>query len=610
MTDADGGSWAARRNVRDRPFHPVALVVAAIAFSCVGVVFAELTCHEGPLPFAPAATRARSDFGMVASGSPEASDAAVAILERGGNAVDAAVAAALMLGVADPDASGLGGMTSMVIRLADGRVRVIDGSSPTPQAVDPSRLQKLEGTGIVVGHAWAAVPTTLAVLDRARSRYGTMSLATLLAPSIETAEHGHLVNPVQKIWTNHYLEEILASRFLRMTALADGTTLRQPGDIVCRPELTGTLRHIARYGASTFYRGPIADLIEADMLRSGGFIRKTDLAMLRVNDVYPIHTTYRGTNVFTIPPPGGGSSVIEALNILETFPDDFLAEDTIARHHVLLETFRIALADRGLAPRPVVGPLRNEGSPALSKTHAQRRADMIVQGEAIADSDLYQYVDPECAPEGESTTQVSVADRWGNVVSLTQTLGRSWGSKVTTPGLGFPYNSLLESFNHDKPQCPGYLQPSILCSNDMAPTIVFARDGSLLVALGSPGSDLIPSIIVNVISNLVDRGMGLEEAVAAPRVLYGGNPDLAPYIEVSAPITDADLDALEAVGHTPVQRLHFPPTTACAVYYGGVNAVGWDAEAMTFVGVGDGRRWGSARGPRVVAETVRSAVKQ
>ena len=603
MTNATGGSWVARRMARDpRLINPIGMAVAAITVAFVGVLFAEKTCHEGFLPVEPSATRARSDFGMVASGSPEATDAAVDILERGGNAVDAAVAAALMLGVADPDASGLGGMTFMVIRLADGRTRAIDGSSPTPREVNPDRLQKLKDTGVVVGHEWAAVPTTLAVLDHARSRYGTIGLATLLTPSIEIAEHGHLVNPVQNIWTNHYFEEIVGSRSLRLTALANGTTLRQAGDVVCRPELARTLQYIAYNGVSSFYRGPIADLIEADMIRNGGFVRKTDLAMLRVKDVYPIHSTYRGTQVFTVAPPGGGSSVIEALNILETFPGDFLAENTAARHHVLLETFRIALADRGLAPGPV-GPLQNELSPSLSKDHAQMRANLITPGEAIADSDLYQNIDPECAPRGESTTQVSVADRWGNVVSLTQTLGRSWGSKVMTPGLGFPYNSLLESFNNDKPKCPGYLQPNIPCHSDMAPTIVFAKDGSLLVALGSPGSDLIPSIIANVISNLVDRGMGLEEAIAAPRVLYGGGKALAPYIEVTTPITDAHVDALEAAGHTPVQRLHYPPSTACAVYYGGVNAVGWDSDAMTFVGVGDGRRWGAAKGARVVAQS-------
>ena len=538
---------------------------------------------------------------MVASGSPEATDAGVEILEMGGTAVDAAVAAALMLGVSDPDASGLGGMTTMVIHLAYGRTIVFDGASPTPREVNPARLQHLKQSEWRVGHELAAVPTTLAVLDRARSRYGTMEMADLLAPSIRVAEQGYLVNPVQIVWTNHYFEEVLASRYLRLTALANATTLGQPGDVVCRPELARTLRHIAHYGVSSFYRGPIADLIEADMIRNGGFVRKIDLAMLRVKEVHPLHTTYRGAHVFTVPPPGGGFSVIEALNILETFPSAFLAENTVARHHALIETFRIALADRGLAPG-LDDPLRKELSPALSKEHARRRANLIIPSEVIADSDLYGYIDPECAPRGESTTQVSVADRWGNVVSLTQTLGRSWGGKVMTPGLGFPYNSFLETFNFDRPHCPGYLQPQIPCPTDMAPTIVLAEDGSLIVALGSPGSDLIPSIITNVISNLIDRGTGLKEAIAAPRVLFGGGETLAPYIEVTPPITDSNIDALEAAGHTPVQRLHYPPATACAVYFGGVNAVGWDAQAMTFVGVGDGRRWGSAKGARVVAE--------
>jgi gamma-glutamyltranspeptidase/glutathione hydrolase len=230
------------------------------------------------------------------------------------------------------------------------------------------------------------------------------------------------------------------------------------------------------------------------------------------------------------------------------------------------------------------------------------RAGLIVPGKAIADSVLYASIDPECAPKGESTTQVSVVDQRGNVVSLTQTLGRSWGGKIMTPGLGFPYNSLLEGFNYDKPQCPGYLRPLVPCRHDMAPTIVFAADGSLLVALGSPGSNLIPSIVANVVSNLVDRQMDLAAAIAAPRVLFGGTDELTPWIEVTPPIADADVDALETAGHSSVKRVRFPPRTACAVYFGGVNAVGWDTQAMTFVGVGDGRRWGSARGPRVVAE--------
>ena len=144
----------------------------------------------------PTPTRAQSDFGMAASGSPEATAAAVEILERGGNAVDAAVAAALMLGVSDPDASGLGGMTSMIIRLADGHTVVIDGAAPTPRGVDPTRLRPFEKDDWRVGHWLVAVPTTLAVLERARSRYGSMALRNLLAPAIEVAERENIPHQV------------------------------------------------------------------------------------------------------------------------------------------------------------------------------------------------------------------------------------------------------------------------------------------------------------------------------------------------------------------------------------------------------------------------------
>ena len=574
----------------------------AIAVSVVGVVFAEVPCHEVALPIEPRTTHARSDFGIVATGSPEATDAAVEILESGGNAIDAAVAASLTLGVSDPDASGLGGMTLMVIHLATGQSLVIDGTSPTPVEVNPRRLRELKEAGMLVGHGLVAVPTTLAVLDRARARYGTMDMATLVAPAIEVAESGYRLNPVQIVWSDYYREELLASISLRGIAFKDGNGAGQPGELVCRSDLARTLRRIERDGVEVFYRGSIADEIETDMIRNGGFLRKADLARYRVRVVPPLHTTYRGTDVFTVPPPAGGTAVIEGLNILETFPRDYFAGDTVAQYHALIETFRIALADRGLAAG--FGNRKNKNlARVLSKAHARNRARLIVPGKVIADSDLYGSANHVCAPVGDSTTQVSVADRWGNVVSLTQTLGRSWGSKVATSGLGFPYNSLLESFNFDKPQCPGYLQPLIPCPTDTAPTIVLAEGGSLLASLGTPGSDLIPSIIVNVISNLVDHRMGLVEAVSAPRILFGGVKALAPYIEITTPITDSDLNVLEDMGHIPIERLRYPQLTACAVYFGGVNAVGWDTQEMTFVGVGDGRRWGSAQGARVVAES-------
>jgi len=540
---------------------------------------------------------------VVATGCPEATGAAVSILEMGGNAVDAAITASLTLGAADPDASGIGGMTYMVIHLANGKTLAIDGTSPTPVVVDPARLQELKKEGSLFGHELVAVPTTLAVLERARTRYGTLDLATLIEPAIASAERGYRLAPVQIIWTAYYHKELLSSGYLRGITYPDGENIGQVGDLICRPDLARTLRRIARDGVSTFYRGRMADQIEADMVENGGFLRKTDLAMLRVREVFPLHTTYRDTEVLTFPQPGGGTTLVEVLNIFEAFPSSLLAENTAARHHVLLETFRIALADRGLA-RVDSNPLQRGITPAFGKVHARARAGMIEPGKLIPDSDLFGEIGPECAPPGESTTHISVVDRWGNVVSLTQTLGRSWGAKVATPGLGFPYNSFLETFNYDRPQCPGYLRPHIPCPTDMAPTIVLARDGSLLAALGSPGSDLIAAIVGNVVSNLVDRQMGLEEAIAVPRVLFGGLDVFGSYIEVTPPISAAAVDELEAMGHTIVERYSYPAVSRTIVLYGGVNAVGWDADAMTFVGVGDGRRWGSAQGARVVAEAV------
>jgi gamma-glutamyltranspeptidase/glutathione hydrolase len=508
-----------------------------------------------------------------------------------------------MLGVADPDASGIGGITYMLIQLADRRMIVIDGTPPVPRKVDPARLLALEEAGQLPGHELTAVPTTLAVLEHARSLYGTMDMATLLTPSIAVAENGYRLGPAQIVWNNVYFDRIVMSKYLKFIALEDGATIGNVGDIICRPDLARTLRFISRHGISSFYRGPIADIIEADMIRGGGFVRKADLARLRVKEVYPIHTRYRDVDVFTVPQPAGGVPVIEILNILENFSSSFVASGGIESHHAFLETLRIAFADRVLAPE-ASWPMSTRVSPALSRDHARHRSNLIEQGHVIPGGELFRAADPECLPAGDSTTQVSVADRLGNVVSLTQTLGRAYGAEVATPGLGFPYNSMLEAFNFDRPQCPGYLNPNSLCSNDMAPTIVLADDGSLVAALGAPSSNRIPSILANVFINLIDRGMQLDEAIDAPKILYGGyGANVVASIEVFGSIRDADVDALEALGHENIERYYYhPPISRKIVRFGGVNAVGWDAEAMTFVGVGDGRRWGSAKGPRVVAE--------
>jgi len=563
-----------------------------------GLLSAGTPRDDNRLPPELCATEARSDFGMVATGSPKATRAAVEILERGGNAIDAAVAAALTLGVVDSDASGIGGMSYMVILLANGRTLAVDGTSYSPMSIDIERFRKFKESGRTYGYETISVPTTLATLEYARARYGTMDMTTLLQPAVETAEHGYPLSEIQIIWTKKYYENIMrSSAYMRFLTMDDGRTIGQPGDRHCRPDLANTLRRIAKEGVGSFYFGRIAGEIEADMIRGGGYVRKPDLAMVRIREVQPLHTTYRGLDVFTFPPPGGGAGVVAALNTLENYPIDFLARDSVERHHVLIEAFRIAAADA----REARNRQRSFGFDPLSKGHARDRAMFIVPGEMIPEELLAASTDPECDPAGESTTQISVADSQGNAVSLTQTLSRSFGAKVATPGLGFPYNSFLEPFNVDKPQCPGYLQTNSPCTTDMAPTIVL-KDGKLFAALGSPGSNRIPAVIATVISNMVDRGMGVRDAVTAPRVLWGGVSRKRVYLELVEPISEADAEALEQMGYENMTILQYPTNgDDTMAKFGGVNAIAHDPRTGFFNGVGDPRRGGSAMGPRVVA---------
>jgi len=553
------------------------------------------------LPKRLEATEAHSRLGMVATGSPEATEAAVRVLENGGNAIDAAVTASLALGVADSDASGLGGSTYLMIRFANGRAVTIDGTPPAPGHIDLEALQAAAEAGTTTGHQMVAVPTTLAVLDLALRKYGTITMAEALQPAIDLAEHGFALSEIQITWTRWYYDDLLAaSNYYPFLIMEDGKTLGTPGDRVCNHDLARTLRRIAREGVSSFYRGTIADQIEADMILNGGNLRKRDLARLRVTERDPVRTTYRGVEVLSVPSPGGGVTLLEALNILETFPSEFLAQDSLDRHHAMIETVRIARADRANSAVAML-TAGMPGPSILSKRHASARAQMIVPGEALAKTAISGPVDPECLPAGESTTQVSIIDMHGNVVSFTQTLGRGFGAKVATPGLGFPYNNFLESFRVDKPQCPGFLRPFTPCATDMAPSILVFDDESMM-ALGTPGSNAIPSILIGVISNLVDRGMSLRQSVEAPRVLWGGVPLVTIMAEIVGAVTDADMDSLDSMDYEhPLLRIHFPALHIDVVDFGGVNAALFRPTEGAYTGVTDGRRGGLAKGPRVVA---------
>jgi len=544
------------------------------------------------------AIEARSDHGMVASGSEEATRAGVAVLERGGNAVDAAVAAAFALGVADPGGSGLGGFTYLLIAPADGSPVAVDGSTPAPLAADPAALRAIRDSGEYYGHTAASVPTTPATLAHALARYGTLSLSEVLQPAIEIAEQGYRLSSSNIAWTNAYLDEIRASESLRFIALADGARPGRPGDRLCRPDLRQTLARLAREGVETFYEGAMAAEIGADMARSGGFVRQVDLATYRPRELQPLRSSYRGAEVLTFPSPGGGAEIVAALNILHTFPTTVLGKPSLQRLQLLIESARLAHADHA---RHILssGTAAGFGVDYLSERHARERAALITPGRALPESEVHEASSTSML--GEHTTHVSVIDSGGTVVSLTQTLCNQFGAKVVTPGLGFPYNCCLEFLDFENPASPFYLRPRGIYPTGMAPTIVRSADS--VTVLGGAGSDRIPPSLVGVISNLVDRGMGLRDAVVEPRVLWNSasNPPRV-CIEIAGPISRRDADALRGFGFEHQFRLAYPPGGDANIgFFGGVNAVAFDRRTGVFSGVGDPRREGFALGPRAVA---------
>jgi gamma-glutamyltranspeptidase/glutathione hydrolase len=558
-----------------------------------------------PLPAELQTCEVRSAYGMVVSGIPEASRAGAVMLEQGGNAVDAAVAAAFANGVVDPLNAGLGGQCYLLVHLRDGRDVAIDGSAPLPLRIPIDELKTLKESGVLWGYQVATTPATPAALAYALKRYGTMSLAQVLAPAIELADQGHRIKPTVLCVVEEFLGRIRENAFLSNLLLKDGSDLWPPDHTYCQPALASTFRRLAAHGVEDFYSGRIAEEIAADMAANGGYVSKLDLARLRVTERAPVRGNYRGFDVVAFPYPGGGDIVVEALQILGTFPPELLQTDSADRLHLLVEALRLALRD---APG-------DEGTPfldtvLLDSERAQQRAGLIRFDRALREGEL-----PTARTnwfQDKETTHVSVVDRFGNAVALTQSLG--YGAFVATPSLGFEYNSLLETWEFCDRDSPNFPQPFKTVRSTMTPTIVFCNGQPFLI-LGSAGSSRIPGTIVAVVTNVVDRGMSLGEAISAPRVLASRpNPKNLPkscfsppsqvmweekvYLELAGPITADQADELDRRSFGRQYRLIFPPSDLPKLRaFGGVNAVMVDPATGLLVGVGDPRRHGGAAAP-------------
>jgi gamma-glutamyltranspeptidase/glutathione hydrolase len=531
---------------------------------------------------------ATSRFGMVVTNRVEASAAGARVLEAGGNAVDAAVAAALTLGSAETGASGVSGQSCLLIRLADGHTAAIDGSVTVPLRASRLELQQLRDWDRMWGYKMAATPGTLAALALALERYGTRPLAELLAPAIEAAEAGTVFSAHQLGYVEMYLVKLRDSLYFSGLLLRDGFELREPSHRYCFPELPATLRRLAAFGPRDFYLGEIAARIDADMAANGGYLRRDDLARYRAVELRPLRGSYRGYEVLSFPSPGGGAVALAALQILERFPSERLRTDGTDRAHLLLESVRLAQAAFN-----ELAALRMPESVLLDPQRAGALAARIRLDRALTAAEVAGREAPTRG--GGHTTQVSVIDRWGNAVSLTQSIGRTFGGKAATPGLGFPYNGLLENFEYLDPSDPGYLVPGKRPLTTVAPTIV-VRDGRPWLVLGSPGTEQIPGTIATVMVSLVDRGMSLPQAVAESRPLWGKHDDYPMSLELYTPPDEATAQVLADRRFPEPFKVRLPARAEDVAAFGAVNAVLLDPATGEMTGVADPRRQAVAAG--------------
>ena len=498
--------------------------------------------------------------GAAATVETLATQAAIDTLRRGGNAVDAAVTAAAVLGVTEPFSCGIGGGGFLLLRTAGGAVTSIDHRELAPAAMRndsfwengaPLAFNSARFSGLSVG-----VPGTVAGWARALDRYGTISLREALQPAIRLARDGFLIDPIffEQVRGNvDFFDDVPASAALFLDP--DGTP-KDIGTVFRNPDLARAYERIAHLGAKGFYRGAIADaLVEtvqippvaptANHVWRAGLMTMRDLHTYTAPERWPTRVSYRGLDVYGMgPPSSGGSTVGEALNILEGYPLATMSRDR--QLHLFLEASRYAFADRGaylgdadFVPVPLRGLLSDEFA---ATRRALIKEDTAAPG-AVAPGDPWPFegavglllAGASADSEGLSTTHLSVSDSSGNVVSYTFTIESTGGAGLVVPGWGFLLNNELTDFDFSLLNHPNSVAGGKRPRSSMAPTIV-TEAGRPLLTVGSPGGSTIITTVLQLLLDRLDAGMTLPQAIADPRATQrnGANTQAEPGFPTAA----------------------------------------------------------------------------
>ncbi|MDE2662235.1 MAG: gamma-glutamyltransferase [Gemmatimonadota bacterium] len=554
----------------------------AVCVSASMVVLAPLAAQSGRMA-------APSRGGMVVSSHYLGSEAGQEILDKGGNAVDAAVATAFALAVTLPSAGNVGGGGFLVYHGADGEVTTFNFREKAALAATERMYLGPDGevrdNSNHIGLLAVGVPGTVAGMWKAHQRLGRLPWADLLEPAIRLAEDG-----MPSTWAMQNWLRSLPGRAgplydaTRAAFLKDGVRMYEPGETFRQPDLAETLRRIQADGHDGFYRGETAKLLADFMAEHGGLITEEDLARYEADELTPIHGTYRGYDVYSMPPPSsGGTGLVEMLNILEGYDLAEIGHNSALYLHLLTESMRRSYADRALH---LGDPKFNPDMPIerlTSKEYAgSLRASIDMEKASKSDSAAFNGAFLQAS---EETTHYSVVDSEGNAVSVTYTLEFGYGSSVVVPGAGFLLNNELGDFNAVPGRTnslgtigtpPNLVAPEKQPLSSMTPTIV-ARDGRPVLAIGSPGGRTIINTTLQVVLNVIDHGMTGSQfgrAIESPRIHHQWLPDVTSFEEWGfSPDTKR---LYEGMGH--VTRTRGGQGQAMGIY------IDWDT----------GLRWGAS----------------
>jgi gamma-glutamyltranspeptidase/glutathione hydrolase len=495
--------------------------------------------------------------GIAATVHPLATDAAINSFKRGGNAIDATVAAALTLGVVDSHNSGIGGSCFMLIRLANGRFVALDGREMAPAAATRDmfvRGGKADVTLSQTGPLAVATPGALAVHAEAVKRYGRLQLKNHLLAAAEIAERGYTLDENGAGRINNFAKVFAQFDGSRAVFLKSGGEAWAAGETFKQPDLARTYRAIARHGTGWFYGGPFARTVGDWMKKNGGLLTTGDFRNYRLKLREPITTTYRGFTVVAFPPPSsGGVHVAQMLNILESFDLKSLGHNSPDMIHVVIEAMKLAFADRAywLGDPDFTKVPRGLVSPAYARTLAPRiRLDRA--------STVDGHSTPECAAQdvfGKHTTHLSIADAEGNWVACTATVNTTFGSKVVVPGTGVVLNNQMDDFSIQPNSTKligteaNAIAPRKRPLSSMSPTIVL-KDGRPILAIGAAGGPTIISQTLLGLIGVLDFGLGLNAALASTRFHHQWSPDEV-RVERSLPV--AAREELKRRGHKLVE---------------------------------------------------------